>query len=228
MLVGYAANYADDVYRFYDYKTGRIKTLRDVTWLGRMFFNSNGSPSNTNLESEEKEESIEEVENEESEKDKEEKVAHFNDETRDELVEVNTLGGSSDRNDVMVSTSSGRRIIVPERYRKEIGEAAALTMAEIKYYSELYNDKCDQMEVAAVGAGIGGGFVNTSELKTVKYEEAMSNRKEKRHWQGAVLEEKSKWDRLRTVLETKRSELPPGTKVINTTWAMKKKANEKV
>ena len=70
MLVGYATNYADDVYRFYDYKTGRIKTLRDVSWLGRMFFNSNGSSSSTNLESEEKEESIEEVENEESEKDK--------------------------------------------------------------------------------------------------------------------------------------------------------------
>ena len=230
MLVGYAANHANDVYRFYDHETERIKTSRDVTWLGRMFFDSSGSPSSTNLEAEEKEELVvdmdEGVGNEESEGNTEKEVEHIDDEVGGEVVEANNLSGSNSNN-VITSTRSGRRIIVPERYRNEIGGAAALTMAEIKYYSELYDDKCDQMEVAAVGAGIGGGFVNTSELRTVKYEEAMSNRKEKRHWQGAVLEEKSKWDRLRTVLETKRSELPPGTKVITTTWAMKKKANGK-
>ena len=96
----------------------------------------------------------EEVENEESEGDEEKEVDYINDEARDEVVEVNNLSGSNSNN-VITSTRSERRIIVPERYRNEIGGAAALTMAKIKYSSELYNDKCDQMEVAAVGAGIG-------------------------------------------------------------------------
>jgi hypothetical protein len=32
----------------------------------------------------------------------------------------------------------------------------------------------DAAEVAAVGAGIGGGFENTAELKPMKYNEAMN------------------------------------------------------
>jgi hypothetical protein len=46
----------------------------------------------------------------------------------------------------------------------------------------------DANEVAAVGAGIGGGFENTAELRPMKYSEAM-NGPDKAKWQIAVDEE---------------------------------------
>ena len=42
-------------------------------------------------------------------------------------------------------------------------------------------------EILAVGAGIGGGFVHTSELQPMKYNEAM--RKDPIEWSKAVDEE---------------------------------------
>ena len=38
-----------------------------------------------------------------------------------------------------------------------------------------------------VGAGVGGGFINTQELHVIKYKEAMQI-PEKKEWKSAVLE----------------------------------------
>ena len=45
-----------------------------------------------------------------------------------------------------------------------------------------------EFELGLVGAGLGGGFANTAELKPMKYQEAM-NGPDKKHWKKAVLEE---------------------------------------
>ena len=45
--------------------------------------------------------------------------------------------------------------------------------AEMNYYAELAAANCG--EIQAVGAGIGGGFDHTSELKVMKYEEAINS-----------------------------------------------------
>jgi hypothetical protein len=42
--------------------------------------------------------------------------------------------------------------------------------------------------VACVGAGIGGGFVNTNELHVMKYQQAMET-EDKEQWTLAVKEE---------------------------------------
>ena len=49
---------------------------------------------------------------------------------------------------------------------------AQLLPAEMNYYVALADANCG--EIQAVGAGIGGGFEHTSELKVIKYEEAIS------------------------------------------------------
>jgi hypothetical protein len=43
-------------------------------------------------------------------------------------------------------------------------------------------------EIACVGAGIGGGFENTTELHTMKYDEAM-NSEEAEQWKKSVEQE---------------------------------------
>ncbi len=55
-----------------------------------------------------------------------------------------------------------------------------------------------------IGAGIGAGLDNTSELHVMKFDEAMKHE----DWKAKD-----------------RSEIPKGTKTISSTWTMKKKAN---
>ena len=47
-------------------------------------------------------------------------------------------------------------------------------------------------EVSAVGAGIGGGFEDTSELKPMKYKQAMMT-KDKEQWVKVVDDEYNRW-----------------------------------
>jgi hypothetical protein len=60
-------------------------------------------------------------------------------------------------------------------------------MAELKPNQYGCNPQ-NVVEVAAVGAGIGGGFENTAGLKPMKYNEAMDE-PDKAKWQIAVDEE---------------------------------------
>jgi hypothetical protein len=66
-----------------------------------------------------------------------------------------------------------------------------LTQAEINYYQamkEFPDGEYDPGEIACVGAGIGGGFINTMELHVMKYDEAMAG-KDKEAWKVAVEDE---------------------------------------
>ena len=77
--------------------------------------------------------------------------------------------------------------------------------------------------------GVGNNFENTAELKVMKYDEAM-NSKDRKYWINAVDKEH---DRMIPPDQRKapvwvvvlRKDLPPGAKVMTTTWAMKKKSN---
>ena len=65
----------------------------------------------------------------------------------------------------------------------------ALTQAEINYQNHLKEEAKSGIdhEVAFVGAGLGGGFKNTAELKVMKYAEAMQS--DRVGWTKAVEEE---------------------------------------
>jgi Reverse transcriptase (RNA-dependent DNA polymerase) len=75
-----------------------------------------------------------------------------------------------------------------------------------------------------VGASLGGGFAYANELKPMKYKEAMAS-PDKKHWEVAVKEEKVCFDTTKAVEAKVCSELPPGTTVMDNTWACKKKSN---
>ena len=79
------------------------------------------------------------------------------------------------------------------------------------------------MEFANVGAGIGGGFENTMELKPMKYKEAI-NRPDRKAWEKEIENEHERMVKNDAREPVKKSLLPKGTKVIDSTWACKKKS----
>ena len=81
-------------------------------------------------------------------------------------------------------------------------------------------------ELALVGAGIGGGFANTNELKVMNYREAM-RRLDKDAWEEEIMNEYERFKKFNVVTVVPCSELPKNAKVMSLTWAMKKKTNGK-
>ena len=109
----------------------------------------------------------------------------------------------------------------------------SLTKAEKDYQMYLYNCETNNMseedcrinyEIIGVGAGIGGGFKNTKELRVMKYDEAMET-KDRKEWQEAINDEYNRMITKRVWKPVRRSEVPSEAKVLTSTWAMKKKSN---
>ena len=78
-------------------------------------------------------------------------------------------------------------------------------------------------EILAVGAGIGGGFVHTSELLPMKYQEAMN--KDPVEWSAAVDKEHERMDKHKVFKAVNKKDVPADAKVLTSTWAMKLKAD---
>ena len=92
------------------------------------------------------------------------------------------------------------------------------------YAKEEIEQAMSNQEILAVGAGIGGGFDNTSELRPMKYKEAMKT-KDAKEWQKAVEQEHKRMIERSVWKAVKRQDVPDTAKILTTTWAMKKKAN---
>ena len=69
-------------------------------------------------------------------------------------------------------------------------------------------------EFACVGAGIGGGFQNTKELRVMKYNEAIDS-EDAEEWEDAVLEEHNKMIKYSVWTPVKLQDIPEGAKVIS-------------
>ena len=118
-------------------------------------------------------------------------------------------------------TRYGREVKPVERY----GDLAAmsLTQAEYGYQVNLREIAKIEFEVAGVGAGLGGGFENTRQLKPMKYHEAMNA--DNVGWTKAVEEEHERMIKNNVWTPVKLQDLPKDTKVLTTTWACKLKSN---
>ena len=109
-----------------------------------------------------------------------------------------------------------------------------LSELEKNYYSSLLELGCatiDKMqdqgndgEIASVGAALGGGFVNTAELKPMKYDEAMAS-PDRLGWIQAVREEFDRMKEHKVFQLWPLNLLPKGVKLMTSTWACKKKSN---
>ena len=108
------------------------------------------------------------------------------------------------------------------------------TAAELRYLGnlcELDNEEIaaammtvENIELSNVGAGLGGGFGNTSELRVMNYKEAMRS-PDREAWIEEIGNEKRRFDKFKAVTPVPRDQVPVGSKILTTTWAMKKKTN---
>ena len=80
------------------------------------------------------------------------------------------------------------------------------------------------MELALIGAGIGGGIKHSSQLKVLNYKKAMRS-PDAEEWQKEIRNKKAQFNKYSALTAIPRSLLPKGVKVLTTTWAMKQKAS---
>ena len=114
--------------------------------------------------------------------------------------------------------------------------SAAISAATSNYFASLAEIEEDEVlgfamvennyvEYTNVGAGVGGGFENTAELKPMKYDQAI-NGPEAEAWKAEIQNEPDRMVKKNKVFqEVHRKGLPPGAKPIDSTWACKKKSN---
>jgi hypothetical protein len=98
-----------------------------------------------------------------------------------------------------------------------------ITPAEEKFYAGMRSVN-ELHKLGLIGADIGGGFTHTSELKVMKFKEAMAG-PDKKTWDKAVEEEHDKFVEYGVFETVKMEDVPKDAKVMTLTWAMKKKAS---
>jgi hypothetical protein len=235
-MVGYSTDHTSDCYKMWDPVTGGVHKTRDIIWLKRMCFPKvsldppadgddiqvtitvqhssikagEGELIDDSDTTEVETTNIETIHNDESDESKNK------DETLEEQ-EIPELEGTR--------TRSGRNIKMPDQLIAEMNAAAndyeiRLTPAEENDYAAMK----ELGEFGLIGAGVGGGFLNTSELHVMKFDEAMT-KSDKPKWDKAVLEEHDSFTDHAAFEAVNQDEVPKGTKIITSTWAMKKKAS---
>lgn len=230
MFVGYADDHAGDCYRMYNPKTRKIMETRDITWLNRMYYEKRDSGGEIAVDqSDLLIPTIEAGENINPTGNTPMAAATVN------VVETVSLDDDDDEPEPEVAkpaegvrtTRSGRTVHAAPRLIEECGQVANdmwagelnFSRAELGFYSRINQD-----EFGLVGAALGGGFMSTTELHPMKYKEAMAG-PDKAMWEKAVEEEYERMVKLNVFEAIPESEVPEGTKILTSTWAMKKKSN---
>ena len=90
--------------------------------------------------------------------------------------------------------------------------------------NDIVKDDFESGEICCVGAGLGGGFDNTNELKVLTYEDAV-NSKNRIKWEEAVDKEHDRFVNNNCMQIIMGEDMPEETTIIDTTWAMKLKAS---
>jgi len=238
VMVGYAENHPPDTYRMWNPNTKKITLTRDIIWLNRMYYRKKDrepvedsdddivlpftiidealkpgrdeDQDDSNAIEEANEEPEEEEEKEESE-DEESEIASDTDSTRAGEDEDEP---EDDDEEVITTVTRTGRTVKPRDRLIETGYAV----------TEPHVLLTKSGEQAFIGAALGGGFDDTSELHVLKYKEAMQQ-PDADKWQMAVDEEHDRMKKHHVWEPVARDKVPKGMKIIDSTWAMKKKSN---
>jgi len=251
MFVGYAKQHSGDCYRMLNLNTMGIHETRDIIWLHRMFF----PPKLPSLEHSivpavdfPVQQAGERGANSHVEQENQNNGENNNNADVDQIFEIDDSsedGSSKNDNDKSnrTTTRSGRTIkpvnrleINPkkktynsnksENKTKDGDEVRDLTNAEVAFYAAIgaFETKNNDKEFACVGLGAGDGFLDTSELHVMKYKEAMET-PEANEWEKAVDEEHKRMVKNKVFKAVPVQEVPEGSKILTSTWSMKKKPN---
>ncbi len=101
-------------------------------------------------------------------------------------------------------------------YYPTTGRAIGTEATVLANNCQCLEDTAGKMEFANIGVGIGGGFVNRMELKPMKYNEAI-NGPDGKAWEKEIENEHDRMVKYNVWESVKKSLLPNGTKVIDST-----------
>lgn len=250
MFVGYSDRESDSC-RMFDTTTKRVVVTRDIIWLGRMYYAPKPVESDVTIELDLNEE-IDNTLDEDEKESKEEDDSDDGDSVPDidgtddvgDNADDESVAGEDDTPveapvDATVTTSrSGRALQAPSRLIETMSammDNSPGTLASLRYLQMMaevdeqeinteYSMMSHESELNLVGAGIVGGFTSVDELRVMNYHEAMAG-EDSGEWKKEVVNEKKKFDKFNAITPVKRSELPANAKILETTWAMKLKAN---
>ncbi len=180
MFIGYGNKHSGDTVRMFCVKQKSVVVTRDVVWLNKMYF-----PLTDQTEESVSDDRVPVIED---------SVSVTEDVDEDNDVEADReQGNSSDQANRLSSvtpavvTRSGRRVVLPARYRDNDDNDVAATVVN-NYYAQLMMHGLTSTEVCLVGAVIGGGYFNTNELHTITYKEGMAS-DERDEWKEAINKE---------------------------------------
>jgi hypothetical protein len=238
MFVGYPFNREADCVRMWNESTNRVVETRDVIWLKRMYF----KPAQAVVdfidmvpEDEEKVYQGEEATNDDASDSEEEEDTKLPAEEAQSEKRVSfrepVAGEATEPDATVLRTRVGRVSRAPERYIETMAVSSnsnEVSDAQLRYLlelAELDNEECHNLiETALVGAGVGGGFDHTDELRVMNYREAMKS-PDADEWKEEIKNEFERFQKYNVFTPVKKSDLPDDAKVLTTTWAMKKKTN---
>jgi hypothetical protein len=112
-------------------------------------------------------------------------------------------------------------------YGPATGHTIGAEATSLANYHQCLKDTDGKMEFSNIVAGVGGGFENTMEQKPMKYKEAI-NGPDGKAWEKEIKNEHDRMVKNDAREPVKKSSLPKGTKVVDSTWACKIKSTGKL
>jgi len=247
LFVGYPLNHPSDCYRMYDPETKRVHLSRDIVWLKRMYYLPVVTPEIAippltlivdGVELDDDDWVIVNPTSTSTVTANSEGIAcsttGTNDATND-LIGAGSLISEDekpeskdevDQNVTPIGTAAsslrtsrfGRPL--KQRVRFEVGDVAVDYAEALSAVNALFT------EYSMVGAAVGGGFDNTSELHVLNYRQAMKSA-DKQEWINAIDEEHDRMMKAHVWKVVDRATLRQEQLILSTTWAMKKKSSGK-
>jgi hypothetical protein len=199
LMIGYANQRSGDTYRMFDPVARSVYETRDIQWLGRMFWTKQNDAIEDGYYTIEVPEQL------------------------DEQVQVeDSLGSQEEQTEpdsapdpklATLQTRTGRQVKQPAFLQDY--ETGFFSKAEVNYYRNLWEigelSMCGlSNEILAVGT-TGAEFNNTTELKPMKYEEAM-NRQDWEEWNEAVEAEHDRFVKHKVWVAVPRDSVPSEAK----------------
>jgi hypothetical protein len=220
MFVGYTSNHKGGGYRILNSKTKKVSETRDVVFLNRIFLK-------TPKMQVKKKQVTNDADPDSVQQDKRggTKTADFV-ACNDNASTVESMD-SSVPDTPMVNINPG-----PSKYggayRHKMhyvpttGRTIGTEATAIANHYQCLEDTDGEMEFSNVGAGIGGGFESTLELKQMRYKEAIIG-PDGKVWEKEIENEYDRMVKNDAWTPVKKNSLPKGTKVIDSTCVCKKK-----
>jgi hypothetical protein len=147
------------------------------------------------------------------------------------IVAKTRYGHAIGRKDCLYNPSTGTTIKWSDVVAAEVNdienpvanyyEVLGINENEVKVLHMLNNSVSEYINA---GAGVGGGFTNTNELRVMKYHEAI-NGSDGKKWKAKVKTEHERMVKSGVFEKVKLNELQSEVKIIDTTWAMKKRGH---